>query len=80
MSKKIQEVNIKREFDILSYLENDDDNVLRKTKDFRFSKNNRYSDIIPYTENMINLKSKDYINASIVKVIYFLILLDRKKE
>lgn len=73
MSKKIQEVNIKREFDILSYLENDDDNVLRKTKDFRFSKNNRYSDIIPYTENMINLKSKDYINASIVKVIYFLI-------
>lgn len=80
MSKKIQEVNIKREFDILSYLENDDDNVLRKTKDFRFSKNNRYSDIIPYTENMINLKSKDYINASIVKVIYFIIYLDRKKE
>ena len=73
MSKKIQEVNIKREFDILSYLENDDENVSRKTKDFKFSKNNRYSDIIPYTENMINWKSKEYINASIVKVIYFII-------
>lgn len=72
--KKIGNANLIEEFEILNSLEDQEENTKRRAKDFKHLKKNRYSDIIPYYENMIKLKSKEYINASIVKVRDFIIL------
>lgn len=61
--KKLHET----EFSVLSYVESSSENLKRKCNED--SDKNRYLDISPYSNYIVNLKNKEYINASWVKVI-----------